>query len=200
MKILKTLIACLLLIACTTDDAPPQESLLPPITMTGENTFGCLIDGEFFKPRDGQSTINSENKGLRVVQTETDNWEIHVFDRKSNKTKSLYIHLEDYFINKEGRYEIGAANGLRGVDGPNNNYLYGSFWNSAIGDYSNYHSFEGSGSIEVIEDNQDSGNFYIISGVFQAKLLNIENPMDSLIISQGHFDIESISLQSTSFD
>jgi len=52
MKTIYLLLIILLATACDSDDAPSQESLLPPITMTGENTFGCLIDGKFFKPRD----------------------------------------------------------------------------------------------------------------------------------------------------
>src|SRR5688500_14167723 len=44
------MIACLFagtLISCQDDPpAPPPEPTLPPITQTGENTFGCRIDGE----------------------------------------------------------------------------------------------------------------------------------------------------------
>ncbi|MFT7118588.1 MAG: hypothetical protein ACI9LF_000967, partial [Flavobacteriales bacterium] len=106
MKTIYILLIALLATTCDSDDPVDPASLLPPITTTGENTFGCLIDGKFFRPRDGSSTINSDNRGLRVVQTETDNWEVHVFDRKSERTGSLYIHIEDFFVNSIGVYQL----------------------------------------------------------------------------------------------
>ena len=200
MKTIYLLLIALLATTCDSDDPVDPASLLPPITTTGENTFGCLIDGKFFRPRDGRSTINSDNRGLRVVQTETDNWEVHVFDRKSERTGSLYIHIEDFFVNSIGVYQLDAANGLRGIDGPNNSYIYGRFWNPETQNYSNYHSFIDSGFIEILADNHNPGSYYIISGTFDAHLVNIDNPADSLYISKGRFDIDSISLQFTSFD
>lgn len=57
-----------LLIGCESDDdAPSQESLLPPITTTGENTFGCLVDGKYFRQRDGRITVNSELKKINII-------------------------------------------------------------------------------------------------------------------------------------
>jgi hypothetical protein len=149
MKTIYLLLIILLATACDSDDAPSQESLLPPITMTGENTFGCLIDGKFFKPRDGSSTINSDNKGLRILGTEQDNFEIIVKDFKSNRTGSLTIHLEDMFILNEGVYNVNLATGLRSIDGPNDTYVYGKFWkNSEVG-YQRYGSYNNSGRIEI---------------------------------------------------
>lgn len=39
--------------SCSNDDDTPSNpvDLLPPATQTGENTFGCLLDGEAFTPR-----------------------------------------------------------------------------------------------------------------------------------------------------
>jgi hypothetical protein len=201
MKTIYLLLIALLATACDGDDAPiDQESLLPPITMTGENTFGCLIDGKFFRPRDGTSTINSDNKGLKVFQTESTNWEIHVFDRKSDKTGSLYIHIENIFLNSIGSYNIEQADGLRGLDGPNNTYIYGRFWNEELNNYANYHSVFDSGTIEITQENHNPGNFYIISGIFSANLINRENVSDTLKITKGRFDIESLSLQFANFN
>lgn len=41
-----------IIIACQADDNNPisQIDLLPPATQTGENTFGCLLDGQAFLP------------------------------------------------------------------------------------------------------------------------------------------------------
>jgi hypothetical protein len=41
-------------ISCHDDPpAPPPEPTLPPITQTGENTFGCYVNGELWLPEGG---------------------------------------------------------------------------------------------------------------------------------------------------
>ncbi len=201
MKTLKIITAILLLAACSTDDAPvDQESLLPPITTTGENTFGCMVNGKYFRPRDGRITINSDNKGLRIVQTEIDNLELHVYDRKSEKTASLFIHLEDLFILGEDLYELNEATGLRGIDGPNHNYIYGRFWkNSEVG-YQNYVSYTGSGYVEITKRDFIEGTLNIYSGTFQTRLINVENVSDTIQLALGRFDLEAYSHQNHTWD
>ena len=52
-KLLSILMFASIFIACNKDDDPkPTNPIdqLPPATQTGENTFGCLLDGEVFKP------------------------------------------------------------------------------------------------------------------------------------------------------
>lgn len=47
--------------SCNSDDDNTQSnpiSQLPPATQTGENTFGCLLDGEPFLPGSGQNTLD----------------------------------------------------------------------------------------------------------------------------------------------
>lgn len=45
-----SLLAALLLSACTKDD-PDPASQLPPATQTGANTFGCLVNGQAWTPQ-----------------------------------------------------------------------------------------------------------------------------------------------------
>jgi hypothetical protein len=52
-KLILLLFATLLLSCCNKDDNPLRTNpvdQLPPTTQTGANTFGCLLDGEVFKP------------------------------------------------------------------------------------------------------------------------------------------------------
>jgi hypothetical protein len=198
MKTIYILLIALLVTTCDSDDTVDPASLLPPITMTGENTFGCLIDGKFFRPRDGRSTINSDNKGLRVVQTETDNWEIHVFDRKSEKSGSLILHLENLENLELGNYIVSESNGLRGIDGNNNNYIHANFYKN--GQYNNYLSFYNSGNVVISKKDYSPNNYHIFSGTFQVKLVNIHNTQDTLNISLGRFDLELGTVQQTSFN
>lgn len=39
--------------SCRYDPLPTPEPTLPPITQTGENTFGCYVNGELWLPKGG---------------------------------------------------------------------------------------------------------------------------------------------------
>ena len=53
MKILTLLTLSLLMLSikCEFKGPKPSQPKLPPITTTGENTFGCLINGELWLPK-----------------------------------------------------------------------------------------------------------------------------------------------------
>ncbi|WP_345112208.1 hypothetical protein [Hymenobacter algoricola] len=42
---------------CKQDDPTPEEQL-PPITQTGANTFGCLVNGQVWMPKGSDGTSN----------------------------------------------------------------------------------------------------------------------------------------------
>jgi hypothetical protein len=194
MKTIYLLLIALLVTTCDSDDTVDPASLLPPITTTGENTFGCLIDGKFFRPRDGSSTINSDNKGLRVVRTENDNLELHVYDRKSDRSGSLFIHLENFYTIGEGEYLIQNATGLRGIDGPNHNYIYGRLFKS-----NQYQTFlsDNVGVINISVVDTTTQGRRIFAGEFRATLANSN---DTIQIELGRFDINSQTLSQTTFN
>lgn len=69
-KILLLFLFSLILSCCDKDDNPiPTNPIdqLPPATQTGANTFGCLLDGEIFKPG---LTNNSYNCFYQLVDGE----------------------------------------------------------------------------------------------------------------------------------
>ena len=185
--------------SCDSDDAPSQESLLPPITMTGENTFGCLIDGKFFKPRDGRITVNSDNKGLRIITTESTNVEYKIDDFKSNKTSSLLIHIENFRYNSSEIYLMQDSNGLSSLDGLNNTYAHCRIWKNDQLGYQRYITFPNSGQIEISNQiNTGVTNFH--NATFDMKLINTQNVNDTINIVLGRFDLEAFTLQNTSFN
>jgi len=59
-RILLLLITTFALSSCDKDNDKPQNPLdkLPPATQTGANTFGCLLDGNVFKPSNAPNSIN----------------------------------------------------------------------------------------------------------------------------------------------
>ena len=200
MKTIYLLLIALLATACNSDDPVDPASLLPPITTTGENTFGCLIDGKFFRPRDGRSTINSDNKGLRLLSSEAENIEIHAYDRKSDFTGNLIIHLENFDSQGLGTYVIDVSNSLRGIDGNNNNYMNCRFWSEKTNSYQNYISFDNSGIVEISNLEFEQGIKNIYSGIFYSKLINVQNLNDTIEIKSGRFDIETYTLSNTRFN
>ncbi|WP_299551899.1 hypothetical protein [Seonamhaeicola sp.] len=62
MKKTMHLLVILLVLSCCNkkDDDTPVNPIdqLPPATQTGENTFGCLLDGEAFLPGPGPLTLD----------------------------------------------------------------------------------------------------------------------------------------------
>jgi len=83
-----TFLAC-----CNKDDNPTPTNpvdQLPPATQTGANTFGCLLDGEVFKPG---LTNNSYNCFYQLVDGE------YYFLVTANRTKNNI--LKGIFVGTE---------------------------------------------------------------------------------------------------
>ncbi len=199
MKTLITTIAILVISSCSTEDMPSQESLLPPITTTGENTFGCLIDGKFFKPRDGTGTFNTEDRGLRVIGGGNQSIEFDARDYKSNKTASILIHLENLIQTGEGSYQLNSSNGLRGLDGNNNNYMHCVIWDDNTQSYQPYLSYDESGIVSITKLDVIPNVQTIWSGTFQGNLVSFNNPSDTIRVSLGRFDLKTPQLSNVSF-
>lgn len=192
-------IIILLLNACSSDDVVDPESQLPPITTTGENTFGAIVDGKLFRPRDGTGTWSSDDKGLKVRGTEETNTEFDARDYKSDKTASILIHVKNLINEGEGSFVFGPSNGLRGLDGNDNTYVHCRIWNYDLGNYQTYVSYQNSGEILITRMDILPNVRSIWSGEFQSKLINIANQNDTIQISLGRFDLETPKLNHVIF-
>lgn len=199
MKITYLIIATILLYSCSSDDTVDPESQLPPITTTGENTFGAIIDGKFFRPRDGRATINSDNPGLRIISTESTNVEYDVNDFKSDKTASLLIHIENFQYDNTDTYLFQSSNGLQGIDGNDNNYAHCRIWKNSDSRYNRYVSYPNSGSIRII-NKIISGQKNFHNATFQLSLVNTSDINDTIVLRSGRFDLEAFSLDRKSWD
>jgi hypothetical protein len=87
---------------CENND--PEEQL-PPITQTGTNTFGAIVDNRIFTPADSFSTTPGNNtfKGLRVLVGENfkdtmgdDKWTILTGNFKINPSIYIYTYFNKY--------------------------------------------------------------------------------------------------------
>ena len=92
------LLFALTLFSCEKND--PEEQL-PPITQTGTNTFGAIVDGRAFTPADSFSTTpgTPKFKGLQVyvgnnfkTSNGEDKWTILTGNFKLNPSVYIYIY------------------------------------------------------------------------------------------------------------
>jgi hypothetical protein len=93
----------ILLGSCNRNSTDDAQLSLPLITQTGENTFGCYVDGGLFLPRDGTG------EGLEA--NDTLNIRCRVYD-KDERVYKHYCSIEDsgslIFSRLDGNFIAGT--------------------------------------------------------------------------------------------
>jgi hypothetical protein len=191
---------CLVSSGCSEDEELSPEEQLPPITQTGENTFGCLINGELFMPTDGRgASFGPRDPGILIWSIDGVHTEFDVHDFQGNPPSDLLIHLENVKIQGEGEYIINSSNGQRGIDGNQNTFVHGTFWDNEKDSFVKYVSYDNSGLAMVTRRDFVINEYNIYSGTFDCQLVDALTRQDTLIISLGRFDLEAYSLNYTRF-
>lgn len=181
------------LIGCEKNDDGPKFSL-PPATQTGENTFGCLIDGQLLIPRDGSGSFNVHDIGMKYIDVPGDVYEIDVHDFASERTASINLHIIGLDSIGLGEYIINESNCYRGLDSPETNNIFCRIYDYEENIYKYYCSFENSGTINITR--YDNG---IVSGIFSCKVISDEDPTDTIEITKGRFDLDRSTVNFTSY-
>lgn len=170
---------CLFLVftACSNDDdAPPNPiDLLPPATQTGENTFGCLLDGEVFTPNAFSVPYNC------FYQYVDGEYYFYVSAKNKGKgiTKGISIGTEGLQIIKNNTYILKQR-----IEGNAFGFLY--IGNSNTGEILEiYTSSIHTG--ELIITNLDLEN-NIVSGTFWFDVQDNEGEVHK--IREGRFDMK----------
>jgi hypothetical protein len=189
----------LFFLGCSKDENNDPFAGLPPETQTGANTFGCLIDGKLFLPRNGNNSMVFPLSGVNLwggYPNSLDYFEIEVIDYKSIETNSLLLHLHDIANTGIGEFTINESNGEDNIDGLDHFYLHCTLYDKNTNTYQKYVSFENSGKVKInkiyISNVNGIGN--IVSGTFYCKLRNINNTSDTREITNGRFDINSLTI------
>lgn len=158
------------------DDNPTNPiDLLPPATQTGEQTFGCLIDGEAFLPDNfGSGRPNAFYQlvggkyflGINASQ-------------KDSPLKTVGIGADDIIIQKGNTYNFTIEN-------DDNPAFYGYYLlgGGLYADYITTIIYNG----EITISNFDSENF-IISGIFWFDAEEISTGK-IIKITNGRFDLK----------
>ena len=197
--ILYTGLITIILMACspTKDEFVPT---LPPITQTGENTFGCYVDGKLLIPREGEGTFNSRDYGMIYSGfgngPNYEHNELNIHDFKGVNKMRMDIHFVSLHENGEGIFTINKSNCEIGLDANHNINIRVRWWDEDIQAHKWYCSIEDAGTLEITR--YDFENF-IVSGTFSCKMANRDDPSDIIEVTEGRFDIKWDELPYTNF-
>ena len=97
-------------------------------------------------------------------------------------------------LSSVGQINLYKSNFQSRIDSIPNRHIYFKIWDSAISNYAYYGSIANEGVINITR--LDSG---ITSGNFSGKFVRSDNPNDFIIINEGRFDINTITLDSHPF-
>ena len=199
-KSILNILVIVICISCGNDDAlTTNERSLPPITQNGANTFGCYIDQLLFIPRNGDGTFNNSDPAALVWGDPSGNQqyqEYDLHDYKSERTASIFLHIQGLHQNDIDTYTINESNGLTSIDGLDHTYMHCRVWRDDVGNYQNYLSFDNSGII-TITNYSLSGR--LVSGTFSGSVRNYQEPHDTIQITNGRFDFKWDTLDETDF-
>ena len=187
------LLAIILLTSCSKDDSKDPIFQLPPETQTGSNTFGCIINGQVFYPRDcSSSVLNPGQKGV-IFWGDPSNpgglgnyMEVEITNCVTGIPASgMIIHLQGFDQQQIGDYVWQESNFQSSINGLMQNYVYARIYDSATNSYKYYGSYQNSGKVTITRYDY---NNRITSGNFSGKL-RLYNGTDEIDIKSGRFDI-----------
>lgn len=141
---------------------------LPPITQNGKGTFGCLVDGEIFKPTStgmGGSGLDVHYKNTGVIES------LSISAINHKKDNAVYLVIVDD-IEADNTYKLASAK----------DSTYALYSESL----SYYETFkESNGTVTINYFDREKG---IISGVFSFSAKN--EAREEVSIQMGRFDLE----------
>jgi hypothetical protein len=189
----------LLLTSCSKSDDTPAipEDQLPAITTTGANTAGCLIDGKVLIPKNGSQAIGgSPNYGLKYnyggnfYPNKNDYWQLEIANKKDSDGMGIILWIKNMSTGN-GDYVVDQSNGELYSYGPNNNQIIVGITKNGVN--KTYYSGANSGIIKINRSDLGFG-MSSYSGTFSCTLYNKDNLEDKIQISEGRFDINSLTL------
>jgi len=201
------LISLLLITTQCKKDTIDQLSLLPAVTATGANTFGCLANGIAMLPK---SEISHPSLTNPYAQTVPALYPAYYGDYKTNigfftgrsDGPILFMEFDIYdssLIRPNTYYwqKVDWGTGAIGVLDPVYfGGIYGEFINPRTNQYEWFGTFNNSGTTMITKF--DSVN-HIISGIFSGKLVQRFGSGDTISITSGRFDINWATVANKQF-
>jgi len=184
LKIMKTTILTFYVLITTLTGCSDDTGFtptLPAITQTGENTFGCYVDGKLLTPRNGTGTYLGPDKAMFFIGTTDNSYnEIRVRDFKGDSNGIIKIHFADINTYSIGEFIINESNcedGLNANTTTNITLRWYGKW---------YCSINNGGVINFSKLDEQLFNY---SGTFSCTVQNREDSSDIIEITEGRFDI-----------
>lgn len=181
--ILLVLLATILLAASckkTKIDIPLTElEKLPPITQTGANTFGCLVDGVAWLPNGSKPQNGGSNIQVYIDPT-FQGGRFSITGSKYNEPHQ-YISIGSFKCTSSGFFNFESSdNGIQ---------FYRNRFGSNHVDYStNDSGIYKKGFINITRYDLQLG---IFSGTFEGKLFKVNGSFgDTIRITNGRFDVK----------
>jgi len=199
MKNLIFILTAFLLLGCRDSNKADDgfQAVLPPETQTGANTFGVTINGKVYVPRDPTGVnVGTTAKGM-IFWGAPDNvsWnEIEIKDGASAVGFQMIIHLQNFNSIGVSQYVLKQSNYHKGIDSIPDNHIYFKIWDSNISNYAYYGSIENQGMVNITK--RENG---IVSGNFSGRFVRYDNPNDIIEITDGRFDINTLTLPNHPF-
>jgi len=175
----------LLLLSAASCKKNKKTDPLPPATQTGANTMGCYVNGVAWLPNTEPFGSIPGLKPINVDFLNNKSQLLMTFYRKKNpddQTLEIFINA----FNGVGIYMMDSSSkiiGIPGSYGPLNNYQYfadDKIKKSFVTDESHL----GTVTITLYDSIKN-----IVSGTFQFKGNNLRNVTDSVVVSEGRFDV-----------
>jgi hypothetical protein len=195
------LLTTILITSCSNENTENPLNNLPPETQTGANTFGFIVNGQAFKPRDGMGnfggsppanaiTFWGEPSGNQLYN------EIEAGNFKDGRPASrIILHLHSLHQLGAGEYIWKETNFFKGVYGLMHNNVFSRIYDAPSNSFKWYGSYQNSG--KVIITKYDFNN-RIVSGTFSGKL-RLQNGTEEIEITNGRFDLKWSTLNDAVF-
>ncbi len=198
MKKIFFLLLSFIAISCSKDNSieTPADQL-PPITTTGANTAGCIINGKVLIPKNGEQAIGGPLiYGLKYHLGNSfgdplfnDYFAIRIKNLKDLDGDDIYIHFNE-MVQGAGVYNIGQSNGNYFTASPQNHHVVLKRGANSANTLT-YLSNSNSGTITITRFDYPNK---IISGIFSFSLYNSNNPSETIQITNGRFDLNLVTL------
>lgn len=172
MKLTHVLLLFLVLISCEEDDNSLLDSIdkLPPLTMEGKNTFGCLVNGEAFVPRISTDVVGIFQGGFLQIGAS-----VETIDRDQNIKMILDMSpiLPGIYSMETADTSLAKADFDDTTD--KNNICRYEFSDLV------------SGTLEIVFFRQDPD---VVAGTFE--FTTVTEGCDTIRVTDGRFDIDFI--------
>jgi hypothetical protein len=162
---------------------------LPPITDTGANTFGCMVNGKLFVP-DGKGFYGLTGMVPLICAYDILDGRHNLFlsgaIRTATTISSVYLGCDSLAL-IEGQTYILKLDSMGNASAGYRHSLRNSDGSGTINTYSTANDTNLTGKLTITHLDKFQR---IISGTFWFNAVNDQNPYDTVKITQGRFDMK----------